>query len=261
MPYMQVDLAVMAGAALSKQWLRVYGAPLLKLRENGVPLILLGVGLSESTYTSDARREVLDFLKRASPFAIIARDIVTYECCKGLTEHVYEGIDCGFYVSDAFVPPRLSLPPFVVCTFDKNDKHHLELSSHEIRSLHNAECVIHAHHALVSDLSPRSIWRSLVAYWRRPYIFSELPFEYLALYANARCVYSDRVHACVAALAYGRPARLFSATPRADLFAPVGCQRIREEITWPDTELLQSKKEAQRRLLSYIVNEVLRHRR
>jgi hypothetical protein len=59
-------------------------------------------------------------------------------------------------------------------------------------------------------------------------VVSDEPYTYLTTYANARLTLSDRVHACVAAVAYGRPAMLFAPTPRGSLFERVGLGDIRQ---------------------------------
>lgn len=53
----------------------------------------------------------------------------------------------------------------------------------------------------------------------------DTPEGYLTLYANSEIVISNRVHACVAALSYGRPCVLFSKSRRNGLFEAVapGC--------------------------------------
>jgi hypothetical protein len=59
-------------------------------------------------------------------------------------------------------------------------------------------------------------------------VASDEPFTYLTTYANAQLTISDRVHACVAALAYGRPAMFFGSTPRDALFERVDLGDIRK---------------------------------
>ena len=47
---------------------------------------------------------------------------------------------------------------------------------------------------------------------------SDIPYTYLNIYSNAKATFSNRVHACVATLAFGNHAMLFSKTSRAHLF-------------------------------------------
>jgi hypothetical protein len=46
---------------------------------------------------------------------------------------------------------------------------------------------------------------------------NDTPYPYFEIYGNAHLVLSDRLHACIIGLAYGKPAMLFSETPRLRL--------------------------------------------
>jgi hypothetical protein len=61
-------------------------------------------------------------------------------------------------------------------------------------------------------------------------VVSDEPFTYCAVYAGSALTLSDRVHACVATLAYEKPAMLFTESPRAHLFDRIGLPNIRR---WP----------------------------
>jgi polysaccharide pyruvyl transferase len=65
-------------------------------------------------------------------------------------------------------------------------------------------------------------------------IVSDEPFTYLAVYAGAALTLSDRVHACVATLAYEKPAMLFTPSRRSHLFERIGLADIRKRpVTLP----------------------------
>lgn len=57
---------------------------------------------------------------------------------------------------------------------------------------------------------------------------SDEPYTYLTAYANSTVTLSDRVHACVATLAYGNRAMLFTPSPRSALFERVGVKQIKD---------------------------------
>ncbi len=59
----------------------------------------------------------------------------------------------------------------------------------------------------------------------------DVPYGYFALYANAALTLSDRIHACVVAMAYGGPAMLFSKSPRARIIERVGATAVFERPT------------------------------
>jgi hypothetical protein len=74
------------------------------------------------------------------------------------------------------------------------------------------------------------------------------------LYANTKATFSNRVHACVATLAYGKPAKLFSNSPRAYLLDRLGAVNIRKELIKIDTAWLKQEKSAMIDFLRQVVN-------
>lgn len=79
---------------------------------------------------------------------------------------------------------------------------------------------------------------------------SDIPQPYLSLYANTELTLTNRVHACVASIAYGRHAMLFSDTPRARLLERVGLEHITERPMSISTETLGREKEA---LINFLI--------
>lgn len=80
--------------------------------------------------------------------------------------------------------------------------------------------------------------------YRAPNSFAwDLPEPYLAIYANAALTLSDRVHACVASLAYGKPAMLFSRSPRSLILDRVGVTEIRNRAVKISQSRLYREKE------------------
>ena len=73
-------------------------------------------------------------------------------------------------------------------------------------------------------------------------LISDIPEDYLNLYANAYATYSDRVHACIATLAFGNYARLYSQTPRAYLFERLGLGTIKRNILRLDEDKIKLEK-------------------
>lgn len=72
---------------------------------------------------------------------------------------------------------------------------------------------------------------------------SDDPWTYIHIYANARYTLSDRVHACVATLAYGHPAMLFTPSPRSALFGRLGLEDIGRRLVSLDPGLLEEEQE------------------
>ena len=76
-------------------------------------------------------------------------------------------------------------------------------------------------------------------------IASDEPYTYFTIYSGTELTISDRVHACVATLAAGKPAMLMHPTPRAHLFERVGLKDIRQRPMLLDMDLLHREQEAE----------------
>jgi hypothetical protein len=88
---------------------------------------------------------------------------------------------------------------------------------------HKGRTVLRTHHDMWGPLRNEYINEPMT-------LVSDVPEDYLTVYSQSKITYSDRVHACVATLAYGNEARLFSKTPRKALFDRVGAQNVTKEI-------------------------------
>lgn len=220
------DLVVIAGMAMCTEFLRVNGPTLEAMSKRGVPVMLMGTGAA--AYTGEERKAYGGFLRKIRPIAFISRDRQSFQDYAGFFDQVHEGIDCGFFVPDAFRPLPLILEPYVVLNFDSLPEPEIDAAG---------RMVLRSHHG---------VWRLGSIDMTKPLtLVSDIPHDYLALYASAEEVHSDRVHACVAALAYGRAARLYHPTSRGRLFEAAGACGIRDELTWLDMGCLMEKRRRQ----------------
>ncbi len=230
------DLLVFAGMAMCDEFIKVNGPPVLTLASRGVPVLLLGTGAQK--YCQEEKNQFGAFLRDVRPIGFISRDDRSFEMFAEFVPNSEKGIDCGFFVADAYPALPLVLPPYIVAAFDSMQPPALESNGRQI---------IHAHHNCWDPIpvSHLRIGNTLI---------SDLPYDYLSLYAAAEEVHSDRVHACVAALAYGRRARFYGSTPRASLFDAVGATRIMDSFISLEPDLLSEKKmgqvESVRRLIT-----------
>ena len=85
-------------------------------------------------------------------------------------------------------------------------------------------------------------------------VVSDVPEDYLSIYSNADTTYSDRVHACVATLAYGNSAQFFGKTQRAKLFTEVGIEDI-GTLSRLDLEELSLIKRSQLELIKKLAKD------
>lgn len=229
----EVDWVVVAGNVTHSDLIRVEGPTIAALVARGARLVILGGGCS--VYDEGEARAFGEFMCRLGAYAFVSRDRYSFERLSGAAAHAFPGIDCAFFLPDAVQPAALRIGRYVACAFDDQRREtELELSG---------QTVVRARHYSygIRERFIRKLDGTLV---------SDLPHDYLSLYAGAEVVYSDRVHACVAALAYGGKARLFSSTPRARLFEEVGAGAIAREVVRADVSLLRDRKRAQVRFLS-----------
>jgi hypothetical protein len=148
---------------------------------------------------------------------------------KDAVPNMFQGMDCAFFLPDYYAPPKLVLPDYNVECFD--EKHQPTID-------HKKNLVLRAHHDMWGPLREEYINQPMT-------LVSDVPEDYLTIYSQAKETYSDRVHACVATLAYGGKARLFSKTPRKALFDRVGAQKVTSELISLDKDLLSEMKTKQ----------------
>jgi hypothetical protein len=243
------DYIVQSGTCLSDHWMQLHGDALLDAKDRGAELLLYGVGMTDDTYNAEEIEKTREWLERLEPYAFVSRDERTYESFDDVADHSYNGIDNGFFSSHSHDPLKFDLGEYVVLNFDKRPEPDLsELG------VHADETVVRAHHSFWFDF-PFTQYREMHSeyYNRDNVLISDVPTEYLDVYAGSAATYSDRVHACVATLAYGHPAHLSYSTPRALLFERVGMGDITQGLIEPDTAKLMSEKQAQIDFMSEIL--------
>jgi hypothetical protein len=205
----QIDLLVFAGMTMNKEFVDIKGRTFYAAAKRGIAFLGLGVGARE--YTDAEAEYYADFLSRLGKVAIITRDDLTYSLFKDRVKIITPGIDCAFALPRIYTPPALDCADYNVITFD---------SSPIPDSIdHQGRDVIHAHHCCFGP-SPENFVN------KKRTLISDIPEDYLTLYANTTETHSDRVHACIATLAYGNKAQLYNNTPRGALFKKVGAEKI-----------------------------------
>jgi len=243
------DYVVRAGAHLSKRWFEIHGDVLREASERGAKLIFHGVGFSEWAYNSDEVREVRSLLDELDPFAIISRDEKTYSALKDTATHSYNGIDCGFFVNDLHDPMPMR-DEYVTVNFDKSE----EPSDIE-RSL-DADVIVRPHHSFWYPWGITNYPKMLSQYYNKENVFvSDVPHEYLDVYAGASETHTDRVHAVVATLVFGGKAKLYYNTDRSLLLDRAGVYETDDGYLCIEKDKLKTKKREQIDFLSEVLNE------
>jgi len=235
--YAEIDYVVQWGAFLSRHWFQLYGEILSKLSKKGIKIIINGGGIGENAYSEEEIEKTRECLMKLNPYVFISRDRMTFDSFKDLAEHSYNGIDCAFWVSDAYIPLKLDMPEYIVLNFDKQPEP-------EGLSADKSRLIVRTHHATWHNFPFSQYFIMKKSYYdRRNTLISELPYDYLNLYANASVIYSDRVHACVAALSYGNSARLFGSPSRAVLFEKIGAPEIALRIIRSNLDKIAREKQ------------------
>jgi len=238
--FKEADLVVVPGAILYKNWIPTF-MKILQKGNNETSVVFLGCGGSpnpeEIGYIKDRLRAIKCRLK-----ALFSRDTETFDYYSDIFDFSYDGIDCGFFVSDWYRPPRCD-EEFIVATFDKIKEPKLNSKYKVIRLSHSSLGTPFA--GFIREMYS-TISCARINIWRKDNtFFSDSLEDYLFFYANAKEVHSDRVHACVAALSYGVPARLYYSTHRAKLFEKVlgdAGENITKKIVCIDHDKLEKEK-------------------
>lgn len=233
------DLYCFSGPILGERFMTHY-APLIEhISGRGATYMLLSAHGSPDLAIHD---EIKSFLRKYPPIAFSSRTRQTYDKYRDAVDEPYNGICAAFFVS--LVCPVASLDAehdFVIYSFYSRYEPRVSFSTEESGAI---------------DLNSVQVSDSTVPFWRfsrhfewlrrlpscsgsfqivRPvhevsYKFSHLnfakpnsflsynPLSYLSLYSGGALTVSDRVHACVAALSYGKPAALVGKWDRATLF-------------------------------------------
>ncbi|WP_418791076.1 polysaccharide pyruvyl transferase family protein [Phosphitispora sp. TUW77] len=244
---------------------------LKKFVKNGTKIIISGGGAEK--YDDDEVEAVRSWMKKLPIYAFASRDTYSYEKYADLAGYSFDGIDSAFFISDDFKPLPLNLE-FNVVNFDILDEPTLinvcgKDNITEIRNRKIGDVLSNARTKLKKvlkgkvtaypttlDMEGRKVFRTHHAPWptetpekqfvRKNTTISDLPSDYLMLYAQAKTVYSDRIHACIATLAFGNKAMLFGENvPRLRMFERVGVGDIIKKPVKMDMKHLEILKEKQ----------------
>lgn len=280
--HMPMDYMVILGPFLRPEYERIWGETIKKLSARGVRIMILSAGMMD--YSEKMVEEARRWLDKVQPYVFTTRDEETYCNFADLAEYSFNGIDAAFFVSDLYDPVPLNTNEFVVFNFDKIPEPYVEVRDRSDRinevdyTFHYNDSVwcfkqpslrtrlarqsrlfsfvaplLRLKSSYPSEIAGKQIVRTdhrfnpllLRKAYKGPNSFvSDIPWPYLDIYSQASCVFSNRVHACVAALTYGRPAMLFYKTPRARLLQRVGANDITQKPCTIPIEHLEREKRA-----------------
>jgi len=203
-------------------------------------------------------------LRDYPPYVLSTRDEFTYDAYHDLADYSYNGICSAFYSSIHYKHNVLfDNEDFCVYNFEENDEPCIS-SSADLKNLNNLiveekssfyksnafDVLLRRFSKYPSNLDNMKIIRPFHTVnpspnkilVNRPNKFVSInPYSYLDLYSRAKFVMANRVHACVPALSYGKPARLFNNTKRAALFDRIGLNDIRRKFVQLDYDTLMDE--------------------
>lgn len=268
---LDVDLLVLQGPLFTRNFDRIWLEDLVALRDRGVQWAVISGAFR--SYTEDEVAALRRVAAVAPPRLIVTRDDVSARLLRHAGFSVVSGIDSAFYLPKAVTPAPLETgEPYITLNFDHyvepiiNSPGPIELAPGASigvsfgRSL-NALSRRSKAHAYIAQLIDRRRVPERAAghliirpehrtnphlpvkiYARPNAVASDEPWTYLSLYAHTRVTISDRVHACVATLAYGNRAMLYNPTTRRSaLFEAAGVPRIAEEPVRLDLSLVERR--------------------
>lgn len=164
------------------------------------------VGLGGMYYDKKERDEVLKGLDKLQPLFIITRDRKTYDLYKDYFE-CKKGLDCAFWLKDDYDPRGLKCIEYEVSTFNR---------SYEPDEIASIEGMIHPWHMQFFLDDKKTCYLA-----KKNLFVSDGPYEYLTLYANAKKVYTDLVHATIPCLVYETPVKYWTIDDRRGAFESI----------------------------------------
>ncbi len=180
-------------------------------------------------------------MEKLSPKLIITRDHKTYEAYKNVAE-CYDGIDCALWTREVYNPKSFPTIEYYCLTFNRSEEP--KLLELEIDDINKIVRPIHFFYKI-------SRYRRLLKKDR--IFFSDSPIDYLLLYANAKAVYTDMVHAVLVSLMYETPVKYFRFDHRSEVIYSLPLHEVDGFLQLDMDKFEQKKREVERIVRSYIV--------
>lgn len=275
---LDLDYIVLQGPLLTEGFQHLWRPTFKELTRRGTKIILMGAAFFK--FRDAELKAAKSFLEEFPPALISTRDSRSFEILSGwdLSAPLYDGLDSAFFAPKAFSPFKVHDCPYYAFNFDRYPEPTIELNgqnssadfhfdadgaawdlttpSFVSKLAHRSKVQAYLGHLLDRRDLPETLNNKLILrpehrynphmtykiYQHKNALASDEPWTYFSIYANSTLTLADRVHACVATLAYGNPAMLFTPSPRAALFERVGCGDIKKHPVILDLEYLEEER-------------------
>ena len=196
---LECDYIILSGMFATSLFLNTQGRIMVdSFLKRGAKLIFLGLG--GCTYEDKEVSDFSRYIESTKPVLVMTRDDITYNNYKDISNCI-SGIDCAFWADESFSPQGFGNGEYDVITFNR---------SSEPEGLDTGE---------VKIVRPWHMQYTLeIENCRKGFFVSDTPYDYLTLYANARRVFTDLVHATIVSLMYGVPVKYWYFDKRSSAF-------------------------------------------
>lgn len=196
--HLNADYVVIPGMVGTQEFLNAPSRKMIdKLVEKGCRPVFLGLGGEK--YNQDEIEALRTYFKQIKPALIISRDDDVYKQYKDVAPCV-KGVDCAFWTVDVFDPRGFTDSDYDVVTFNRSEEPEI------FKDAKNVVRPWHMQYQYRKEYSNETI------------LISDTPYDYLTVYANARKVYTDLVHATIVSLMYGTPVKYWQNGKRYKCF-------------------------------------------
>ena len=220
--YLNADYIILPGMVGTIEFLNAPSRAMVDtLVEKGCKLVFLGLG--GEWYTDEETDALKRYFDKVKPTLIISRDNDVYEQYKNVAPCV-KGIDCAFWSVDVFDPRGFRDADYDVVTFNRIKEPKL------FKDLKNIVRPKHMQYSFRKEDADKTT------------LISDTPYDYLTIYANAKHVYTDLVHATIISMMYGTPVKYWENGKRFKAFYALDAIEKQDDFLYAPEESLNRQK-------------------
>ncbi len=221
------DMLILAGMFMSETHLNGKVSEFVRLSKNkGAQIAFIGLG-EEPIISEKVINDYRGYLCDIKPKFITTRDKKTFSHLQNIegVENLICGIDAAFWVKNAFDPRGFSRMKYDVVSFNRSSEPDIfeNWDKPIIRPWHMQ-------------------WASREMYFSKETFVSDIPYDYISIYANSDEVYTDLVHASIISLQYGKKVRFIPVDSRKDAVLDLGIIKNDGEKIYVEESELEALK-------------------